>query len=240
MQVSFGAGLLAFTPPGANPTPVVCGVLQDVSLKATKTLKKLYGQKQWPAAVAEGEGSITGTAKFAQIYGSFLKNALNGSISTGQTIGAINEAATIPGTPYTVTVVNSATWVADFSVYDYTASKPMTLVASGPAAGQYSVSAGVYTFAAADTGHSVGINYSYTSTGGQTVKVTNALMGAASTFTAALFNNYNGLNSGVKLYAVALAGIDFAIKNTDFTIQNLQFEGFADSLDRVIDTYTAE
>jgi hypothetical protein len=240
MQVSFGAGLVAFTPPGANPTPIVCGVLQDVSLKASKTLKKLYGQKQFPVSVAEGEGSITGTAKFAQLYGSFLKNALGGSMASGQTIGSINEAAVIPATPFIITVVNSATWVADFSVYDYTAGKPLTRVASGPSAGQYSVAAGAYTFAVADTGHAVGINYSYTATTGQTVSVTNALMGTANTYTAVLFNNYNGQNSGVKLWAVALAGIDFALKNTDFTLQNLMFEGFADSIDRVIDVYTAE
>ena len=86
----------------------------------------------------------------------------------------------------------------------------------------------------------VGINYTYTAIAGQTVSVTNALMGTASTFTAVLFNNYNGQNSGVKLWSVALAGLDFALKNTDFTMQNLAFEGFADASDRVIDIYTAE
>lgn len=240
MQVSFGAGLVAFTPAGANPTPIVCGVLQDVTLKASRSLKKLYGQNQWPVSVADAEGSLSGTAKFAQFYGTFIKQALSGSIATGQTIGAINEAGVVPATPFQVTTTNSANWIADLSVYDYTANKPLTRVASSPATGQYSVAAGVYTFAAADTAHAVGINYTYSATTGQTVSVTNQLMGTATTFTAALFNNYNGQNSGVKLWSVALAGLDFALKNTDFEMQNLQFEGFSDGSGRVIDLYTAE
>lgn len=240
MQVSFGAGLVAFTPPGANPTPVVCGVLQDVTLKASTALKKLYGQNKYPVATAEGEGSISGTVKFAQMYGSFIKNALNGAIATGMTIGAINEAAVVPTTPFQVTVANSVTFVADLSVYDFTAAKPLTRVASAPSTGQYSVAAGVYTFAAADVTHAMGINYTYTSTSGQTVSITNQLMGAANTFTASLFNNYGGLNSGLKLWAVTLGGIDFALKNTDFTMQDMAFEGQADSLGRVVDLYTQE
>lgn len=239
-QISFGAGLLAFTPPGATPTPIVCGVLQDVTLKTSKTLKKLYGQNQFPVSVAEGEGSLTGNAKFAQMYGSFIKNALNGTIAIGQTLGMINETASIPTTPFTVTVTKSATWVADLSVYDFTAGVSMTRVAAVAAAGQYSVASGVYTFNTSDSGHTIGINYTYTAATGQTVSVTNALMGAASTFTAVLFNTYNGQSSGIKLWAVALAGLDFALKNTDFTMQDMNFEGFADASGRVIDLYTAE
>lgn len=240
MQYSFGSGLLAFTPSGANPTPVICGVLQDLTLKASFSLKKLYGQNKWPVSVAEAEGSLSGSAKFAQIYGSFIKNAMNGTIATGQTIGAINEAGTIPGTPYQVTVTNSATWVADLGVYNFTLSKPMTRVASAPATGQYSVAAGVYTFAAADTTNTLSINYTYTAVTGQTVSVVNSLMGVAGQFTLGMFNNYNGQNTGFKLWAVTLGGLDFALKNTDFTMQDLQFEGFADSAGRVIDIYTAE
>lgn len=237
MQILFGSGLVAFTPPGSNPTPIVCGVLQDVSVKVSASQKQLFGQNQFPVAVADTERKLDCSAKFAQIYGSFIKNALNGSITSGQTIGAINEQATIAGT---VTVVNSATFVADFSVYDYTAGKPMTRVASAPASGQYSVSAGVYTFNAADAGHVAGFNYSYTTTSGQTVSVTNTLMGAANTFTAALFNSFNGQNFGMKLYAITLAGLDFAFKNNDFALQNLGFQGYADTQNRVIDIYTGE
>lgn len=239
-QYGFGVGIIVFTPSGSNPTPVWCGVLQDVTLKVSTALKKLYGQNKAPASVAEAELSLSGNAKFAQFSGSLIKNALNGSIATGQILPAINEAGTIPGTPYQITVTNSANFSADMGVYNYTSGKFMSRVASSPATGQYSVSAGVYTFAAADTTQSVGINYTYTTTSGFTVSVTNQLMGAAGTFSMLLLNSYNSQSSGLKLYAVALAGIDFALKNTDFTMQDLPFEGYADSSGRVIDLYTAE
>lgn len=240
MQYSFGSGLLAFTPAGSNPTPIICGVLQDVTLKLTSAQKKLYGQNRAPVSVADAELDISGTAKFAQIYGSFIKSALNGTIATGQVLGAIGEAGTIPSTPYQVTVTNSATYSADLGVYDYTASKPLSRVASSPATGQYSVSAGIYTFAAADTTHQVAISYAYTSVTGQTISVVNSLMGAANTYTMALFNTYNSQGIGFKLWAVTLGGIDFAFKNNDFTMQNLPYAGYADSSNRVIDVYTAE
>lgn len=239
-QYGFGVGLLTFTPAGSNPTPVVCGVLQDVTLKMSTDLAELYGQNKVAVAVAEAKQSIGGTAKFAQYCGSLIKAALNASIASGQIIGAINEPATIPGTPYQVTAANSATFSADLSVYDYTAGVFMTRVASGPATGQYSVSAGVYTFAAADTAHVIGINYSYTAVTGKTVTLVNQLMGAANTYTLTLFNNYNSMNSGIKLNAVTLGGMDFAFKNTDFTMQDIPFKAFADSSGNVASIYTAE
>lgn len=241
MQVSFGSGLLSFTPAGANPTPVLCGVLQDVTIKTAGTTKKLYGQLEYPVAVAKGEGNISGTAKFAQFSGSLIKQAIAGAtITTGQTLGAIGEPGTVGTTPYQVTVTNSATWVADLGVYDLTAQKPMTRVASSPTTGQYSAAAGVYTFAAADTTHVMSFNYSYTGTGGQTVSFTNQIMGAANTFSASFFNTYNGLGSGVKIWACVIPGLDFAMKNSDFTMLDLTFDAAADSLGRVIDFYTAE
>lgn len=240
-QISFGAGLVAFTPSGSNPSPVICGVLQDVSLKTTASLKKLYGQNRFPAAVAEAEAEVSGTAKYAQFYGSLIKQAITGStIATGQVLAAIGEQGTVPATPYQITVTNSGTFLADLGVYDLTASKPMTRVASAPATGQYSVAAGVYTFAAADTTHVMSFNYTYSAVTGQTVSVLNSLMGAANTFTAALFNNYGGQSSGIKLWSVIIPGLDFALKNNDFTMLSMSFEAMADSLNRVMDIYTSE
>jgi hypothetical protein len=240
-QIGFGSGLLAFTPAGSNPTPIICATLQDISLKSSSSLKKLYGQNKVAAAVAEAELAISGTAKFASFTGSLIKQALSGAtIATGQVIGAIGETATIPTTPFQVTVLNSANFGADLSVYDLSASKPMTRVASAPGTGQYAVSAGVYTFASADQGHVVSMNYSYTAATGQTVSLSNSLMGAANTFTGALFNQYGGQTSGIKLYSVVVPGLDFTFKNTDFTMLSMPFEAYADSLGRVLDLYSSE
>ncbi len=67
-----------------------------------------------------------------------------------------NEAATIPTSPYQITASQPlGTWAQDDGVTGY------TKVTGSPTTGQYSVNAGVYTFAAADTGNDVLINYSY-------------------------------------------------------------------------------
>ena len=120
-----------------------------------------------------------------------------------------------------------------------TTDTPMTRVASAPATGQYSVAAGVYTFAAADTGHNVAIRYSYTSAStGQTIAYTNQAMGSGVTFTLSAFNSYGGQNSGWRLWAATIPKLSLAFKNGDYVEKDIDFEGFADSSGRVIDFYT--
>lgn len=62
---------------------------------------------------------------------------------------ANSEAHTVPAAPYQVTA--TPVFSCDQSV-SYANGTKLTRVSSGPAAGQYSVVAGLYTFAAADTG----------------------------------------------------------------------------------------
>jgi len=42
-------------------------VLQDVDIATAFTSKELYGQNQFPAALASGQGKVTGKAKMPQI-----------------------------------------------------------------------------------------------------------------------------------------------------------------------------
>lgn len=87
-----------------------------------------------------------------------------GQIDQGQTIslyGSINESRSVPGAAaYTITTTNSAAWVEDLGVT--LAGVPMVKVAASPAAGQYSVAAGVYTFNSANASAAVIIRYRYT------------------------------------------------------------------------------
>lgn len=241
MQYNFGTGLLTLTPSGSNPTPVQLGVLQEVSVDIEVTQVELRGQYKFPVDIAEAAGKVAGKAKFAQIYAAILGNMLNGSsTSTGSTVGAQNEVGTIPATPFTVTVTNSATWVEDLGVIDVNTGLRLTRVASAPATGQYSVTAGAYLFAAADTGHTVWISYSYTIAGGKTVVYNNDLMGSGPTFTLTLFNTYNSKNVGIKLFAVKAPKLAMAMKNTDFTMEDLDFAAFASSTGKVLELYTTE
>lgn len=105
-----------------------------------------------------------------------------GQIDLGNTItiyGSIAESDSIPGTaPYQITVANAATFVADLGVTK--SGVAMVKVAGSPAAGQYSVAAGVYSFNSADHGAAVVISYRYSiSPSAYTVTLPNLLVFAS-------------------------------------------------------------
>lgn len=240
-MLNFGVGQLLVVPSGSNPTPLQFGVLQDVSLDIKYTKKELYGSHQFPVDAARAQCSISGKIKHAQISGALFNQILTGSsIATGQTAGSINEAGTIPATPYQITVTQSATWVADNGVVDLTAGITLARVASLPATGQYSVSAGVYTFAAADTTHQVLISYTYTLATGKTVTLTNQLMGAGSTYVLRMFNTFRSKAIGFELAAVTIDSLSMPFKNEDYTLNDLEFDAYADSTTQVLKAYTAD
>lgn len=113
--------------------------------------------------LATADGVTTQFAFVRSFGGTFYDKV--GQVDNGNTItlyGTVAENGTVPNLPgpYTITVTNSATFVADVKVTK--AGVPMTKVASAPAAGQYSVAAGVYTFNSADNSAAVVITYRYT------------------------------------------------------------------------------
>jgi hypothetical protein len=74
-----------------------------------------------------------------------------------------NEAATIPSAaPFQCTVsAPYGAWASDLGAVDATSAMPFTSAAGTPAAGQYSVAGGVYTFAPADAGRQIAISYGF-------------------------------------------------------------------------------
>lgn len=241
-MINFGVGQLVVNPGGSNPTPVQLAILQDVNVDLSFTEKQLYGAYQMPVDVARAEAKFTAKAKEAQVSAMLMASFLAGSTSaTGYTAGAINEAGTIPTTPFQITVTNSATFVTDNGVVDLTSGIVMTRVASAPATGQYSVATGVYTFATADTGHSVWISYSYTVAGsGKTVTYTNQLMGAGTSYSAYLFNIFRTKVVGVQLYAVTIPKLALPFKNTDYTIAELDLSIYADASGNVMKYFESD
>jgi len=237
-QYNFGVGQVFFKPAGTTQQPVQVGTLKDVSLDISRDIKELTGANAFPEDVALGKGKITGKAKSGQIFGQMLQSLIAAAtIATGQTLAANNEI----GTPSsnTITAVNSATWVADGGVYDYTAGKWLSIVASGPATGQYSVAAGVYTFASADGTHQMGLYYTYTAATGYTTTLGNPLMGAATQFQLYVFNTYKGIQSGYKLWAVVFPKLSWDNKQDDYTEWDIEFQGFTDgTTNNVISVFT--
>ncbi|MGH6974245.1 MAG: hypothetical protein ACRED6_06425 [Stellaceae bacterium] len=83
-------------------------------------------------------------------------------LGSGQLATSYGEAGTVPASsPYTVSAANAATFADDYGVVYAATGLPLAKVAAGPAAGQYSESAGIYTFASADAGKAVLLSYTY-------------------------------------------------------------------------------
>lgn len=228
----FGSGQLYGTRTDvANSTPYQFGALQDVSLDFSFDNKELYGQFQFPLAVARGKGKITGKAKVAQFNAKAYNDLFFGqTVTTGQTLvtTAPGESGTIPGTPYQVTVTHSSTFVDDLGVVSATTGAPLVLVASSPATGQYSVSAGVYTFAAADTTNTLYIAYSYTATSGFKFTGANQLMGTSPIFSVVFNDVFNANAITMKLNQCISTKLSFNFKNDDWNMSDFDFSAFAD------------
>src|SRR5512132_3307544 len=113
MQLSFGSGAIwgeRTDVSGSGIGPRQFGVLQDIQIDFNWSDKELYGQLQFPVAIARGQGKITGKAKFAQILGLLYSDIFFGlTPATGQFAVAQLEAASVPAsTPYSITPANAA------------------------------------------------------------------------------------------------------------------------------------
>lgn len=251
---AFGTGVMWATPSIdangntiANPTPVQFGELQDSQVDISRDLKELIGQNQFPVAVAAGKGKVGIKSKFARINGQILDTVFSGQGYTSGTLTAINNdttGAAIPASPYqlTVTPPGGGTFSRDLGVIDWNGG-PMQKVASAPTTGQYSVTAaGQYTFAAADTGKLVFINYVYTTSraGAKAVSFQNLPMGQTPIFGLDLTVGYAG-KSVVWRFPNCVSGkLTFGTKQDDFTQIDLDIAAFADSNGRVFYEYAPE
>lgn len=247
MQFGFGSGVMWGTPLQdangnaiANPTPVQLGVLQDLSIDISFETKQLYGQNQFPVAVGRGKGKMSGKAKMAQLYGAAINTLIFGQTLTAGITSDVYDVTgqAIPATPFQITVTppSSGTFAYDLGVRD-TNGLPFTRVAASPAAGQYTVtSGGLYTFAAADTGKTVFINYQYTATS-TTAKKSTVLslpMGYAPTFKADIFVPYQGKSLTITIPNCIASKLGIATKQDDFLVPEMDFEGFADAAGNAI------
>ncbi len=234
-QTSFGSGNLIAIPSGSNPTPAVFGVLQGIDLDISYALKELYGQNQSPVAIARAAQKITGKASFARINAALFNSLFFGGTigsGTGGILEIISETGTIPAVsgPYTITVAQSANFLQDQGVFFAATGVQLTRVASGPTTGQYSVAAGVYTFAAADTLLGVLISYTYTgTTGASKITIGNPLMGSGPIFQINLAETFNSQVMNFQLNACTASKLAFPLKNQDFTVVNFEFEAYADA-----------
>jgi hypothetical protein len=246
MQTGFGAGALfaeRVDVTGTGIGPMQFGIVQSVSIDFDFTTKPLYGQNQFPVAVARSNGRITGKTSFARINGVLWADLLFGNtMSAGKVSIAYQEAATVPAiSPYTVTVANSATFANDLGVIDNATGNLFTRVTTPTAALEYSVNktTGVYTFSAAATGKAVVVSYEYsTAASGKTTILTNQLMGKTPTFRM-VFNQQISPGAAcagqqvlpltVILNCCTSNKLSLPTRVDDWMIEEFDFEAYADA-----------
>jgi hypothetical protein len=238
MQLAFGSGALWGERTDLGLTsgigPRQFGVLQDVQIDFDWTDKELYGQFQFPVAIARGQGKISGKAKFARILGLLYSDLFFGEpAATGQFGIQEYEADTVPlSTPFAVTVANAATYNDDLGVYYAGTGVAFNRVTTPAAAGQYSVNfaTGVYTFSSADEGQAVLISYTYNITSlGNKITITNQIAGTTPSFKATFYSTYAGKGTALRLNACIAGKLSLPTKIDDWTIEELDFSAYADA-----------
>ena len=263
MQTGFGAGIMWGTPLTdatgaaiATPSPVLFGILQDVSIDISFDVKELYGQNQFPFAVGRGKGKISGKAKAAQVFG-----LLYNSLFFGQTLssGIFNDvynttSKNVPTTPYQITVSsaadsstniqipNSGTFAGDLGVFVASTGAMMTRAASAVAGVSYSLSSNTYTFASGDSGVGMLINYTYTATStvAKNSTVSSLPMGYAPTFQTDLMVPYSGKQLTLSLLQCVATKLTIPTKLDDFLIPEFDFSAFANAGGQVMKWGTSE
>ena len=216
----YGVGILAATPPGAVATPVRASIFREGSLDVKLEQDILQGENLDPEDVATKSRVVSGKAKCSGFASDLFAIMAGLSASPGGFDVVPDEAGTIPSPsgPYTITVAGSATWERNLGVINQTTGLAMTRVASGPTAGQYSVAAGVYTFAAADAGANVLISYSKTNALAKTIDVVAQKAGSTPTFTIDWYNTYRAGSVGFRFTKVVPDGasMSFGLKHGEW------------------------
>lgn len=221
--------------------------MQDVGIDISRDIKLLYGQLQMPAAIGGGKMKIDVKAKFARISGRLFSDLFFGQSMTAGTLTGVQSdttGATIPATPFQITVVppSSGTFSRDLGIVDAN-GLPFVRVASAPATGQYSVTAGgQYTFAAADTGKQVFINYAYTAAAAtaKSLSITSLPMGYVPTFGMDLSVRFGGKQMNWRFPNCVASKLSVDPKQDDFTQAGLDISVFADAAGNVGTIVTSE
>src|SRR3954470_18333509 len=140
---NFSMGMVYSLPQGANPTPIPAALIKSGSVEVKQGKVPLRGPYKAPVDVGDGDLDVSIKIAHAEFRVSSVAALTTGSTTaTGSRLVAPGETFTIPSTPFQVTVAQSATFVEDAGVYNVTAGKWLTRVASAPTTGQYSVAAG--------------------------------------------------------------------------------------------------
>lgn len=236
-QLAFSTGtVIAKRTDVANQPPMLMGVLQDLEIDFSRTLKPLMGQYDVPEAVGAGALKITGKAKFARFQANNMANYFAYGASVTPSSGLMlstGESHTVPASSsYVTTVTNSSGFIEDMGAFYTSGGIQLNPTTGTPSQGQYSVSSGVYTFNSLDASQGITIFYDYTVTSLNQITLSHQLMGPAPTFKLTATENfpYYGTNKQtvLQLNACIAEKLTMPFKNEDWMIQEFDFQAYRD------------
>ncbi len=236
---TYGSGALWAIPtldvagePIVNPTPIPFGILQDVSVDMSKTLKELHGQYDFPVEVAGGTSKLAFKAKVGRFNADLFNLAFGVAPVAGERRVMFEEAGVVPHqTTFKIAVTQAADFLMDLGIKNGNTGEYMKRVQTPAASGEYSVNeaTGEYTFAAADADLPVQISYAYeVGTGpGKVLEVVANLLGETPYFSVVLNLRHRGKQFTMELYQCASSKLTLATKLEDFTIPEFDFSAMA-------------
>lgn len=239
--ILFGSGEAIFIPTRdadgnaiTVPTPIELPSCIDIGIEKKGEAKKHEGKYQYSIASAISKRSIeislTCNAHSAR---SLTVSTNEDVLASYDALHSPNTATAIPATPFQITPTppSSGTFKADMGVR-FSTGEQLTRVASSPTTGQYSVSAGVYTFAAADTGLSVYIKYTYSvASGGSSTAAYNRLQGEAPEYQLILTSGtYRGVTCMFDAPMVTVKDTSMPFKNGDYMAQKITVDVLANPI----------
>lgn len=230
-----------------NPTPYPLMVLQEGSIDISGDIKELYGQNQFAVAIGRGKAKVSVKVKPARIFAGLWNAIFFGQGNAAGLIANFTDptGTAVPTTPFQITPTppNSGVWAADMGVVNSVTGLPVKRVASGPITGQYAVTAGVYTFASADNGVVMLINFQYTvaaAAAGSNQSVLNLPMGYAPFFKADLTVVYASKIVTFSFARCVASKFNFGLKNEDFAVPEFDFSPMDDGAGNVMKWSTSE
>jgi hypothetical protein len=212
------------------PTPIRFANLKEVSVTVEHELNVAGSQRLTPVRMAKGALRVTARARWG-VFDPLLVGQvfLGTNAGVGARLVREDETLTVPAGGGSVPVVPPAggTWTRDLGVLRAGDGQPL---AAGTAAapGFYAASAGSYTFDAADGGQDVRVSYLYDRADGPRLTVTNQFKGLPPDFTAVLRGEYNGREMALVLENCAVRRLVVPATLEQFSIEDFEFEAYAD------------
>lgn len=194
-----------------------------------------------PVIGAMGYAWFVGPAGSERLYGI---SSINSIVVTTAANGAAQFASSLPTS-------DSSTSALDFDGLLTQAFRPgsnayvkvMNTGNAGVGTPLTSDGAGVYTFATADAGKQVFINYHYTATASSAKKISvqNLPMGYAPSFKAYMQTSFQGKKALVVMYQATSNKLSmFATKQDDFSVPEFDLSAQSDASNNVADIYVQE